>query len=259
MYKSSVFEIVLIMEPNQPIQPIAPQPQSSQPSLQTISPIPKQPSKLPVFLLTLVSLLSISGLVYFYLQTISLKKQIAIEPAPTPTTNQQFPLPISTTNPTADWKTYMAPSKPKTAIQYPTDWKVDEKYITDDNGKYLFSYTVAKGEYSITFSFPSGFGPGVCIFKDQPEFSQELEPGPGSTKCPGDFVEIKSATSIFRRLATPPKKLEDGTIPEWGIYTRDNNGNYVTVPPITYKVPEITDVTQIEIMDQILSTFEPQK
>ena len=219
-----------------------------------------KPSKLPIILLVLISLLSLGGLAYFYLQTQSLEQQLETKLSVIPNaTTSPIPQPSPNNEVPANWQTYTSQSRPVTTIQYPYDWKIDEKYVTDDNGKYLFSYTVSKGQYSITFPFPAGFGPGVCIFKDQPEFYQDLEPNPVSTKCPGDFVEIKSTTSTFRRLATPSKKLEDGTVPEWGIYTRDNNSNYVTVPPIAYKVPDSPDLTQIKIMDQILSTFASQK
>lgn len=239
----------------QPIQPsTTPIPTNITQSAQPMQ--PKQ-SKLPLILLGLISLLSLSGLVYFYMQTQSLKHRLTLQPSTAPNTPTTSSIPSQNTEITTNWQKYTSPSKPVTTIQYPPDWKIDEKYINDDSGKYLFSYTVSKDEYSITFSFPSGFGPGICIFNDQPEFSQDLEPGPGSTKCPGDYVEIKSNSSTFRRLATPPKRLEDGSIPEWGIYTRDPNGNYVTVPPIAYKVPGNPDVNIVKLMDQILSTFEP--
>lgn len=122
------------MEPNQQIQTPPPAPQQlppTPPQIATLTPImtlqPK-PSKLPIILLTLVSLLSLSGLVYFYLQTQSLKQQLTSPSFPTPTpistTNiQPSPTSIPSTDPTTNWKTYTNTSSNYT-IKYPTSWNI---------------------------------------------------------------------------------------------------------------------------------------
>lgn len=98
------------MEPNQLAQEQTTLP--STPPQPIIPPAPvaypqQQPSKIPTILLILISLLSLSGLVYFYLQTQSFKQQIIMQTTPTPnssiTTNTQ---PSPTNNPTTNWETY---------------------------------------------------------------------------------------------------------------------------------------------------------
>lgn len=234
------------MEPSQPVQ-------------ENIQQTPAS-SKFSIILLSSISLISLSGLFYFYQQNQQLKEQIALQASPTPTIPVKTifqPTPII--NEAGDWLSYSSPHN--TIIQYPPDWKLEKKYINDSDGKaeVLFSFSLSKNEYSITVSFPSGYGPGVCIFKDQPEFTQELEPNPVSTKCEGDFVEIKNEISIFRRLAIPPKPLASGAPAEWGIYTKDQYGSYATIPPIAYKVPVNFDVNNVLVMDQILATLKPLK
>lgn len=73
MYKFPVFEIVLMMEPNQPTQ--IPSTTPTQP-LQSTYP-PPSPSKLPIIILVIITLTSVGGLVYFYFQTQSLKNNLA--------------------------------------------------------------------------------------------------------------------------------------------------------------------------------------
>lgn len=97
------------MEPNEIVQQPSSQPptlsQPVTPSAPVIAPQPK-PSKLPIILLTLVSLLSLSGLIYFYFQTQSLKQQITMQPTPTPTPSDTPKVqPSPTDNPTSEWKT----------------------------------------------------------------------------------------------------------------------------------------------------------
>jgi len=257
------------MEPNQisaqPSTTTSITPSNPQP---IVSSLPSaHPSKLPIIILSFLLLASLVGLIYLYMQIKTLKNQLGVDqPASTATlTNSKSlalsPDPSTTIDKTADWKTYTSPQK--TTIQYPPDWKIDTKYtkdINDDTAEdKFFSFTLSKELHSITIAFPDGFGPGICIFKDQPEFVQDLEPNPVSVKCEGEFVEIKGISSIHRRLSAPPKPLENGTPAEWGIYTRNSNDNYITLPPIAYKVPTNYDQKTLATMDHILATFESVK
>lgn len=211
-----------------------------------------------IFVLCLLVAILVGVSAYFYQQTIDLKKDLTIQPSPTPTkSSEESTLPISSpTNLMSDWLTYTSPFK--TTIKYPSDWKLEPKYIKDDTSvtEKLFSFTLSRGLYSITISYPDGFGPGICIFQDQPAYIQDLEPNPVSSKCEGEFVEIKGNSLTFRHLAMPPRPLEDGKAAEWGVYTKDKSGNFVTIPPIAYKVPAKYDTKIVEVMDQILATYD---
>jgi hypothetical protein len=115
------------MEPNQIVEqptqlpPTPPQPMSH-PSITT----QPNPSKFLTILLTLVVLISLSGLVYFYLQTQSLKQQLVLQTKPTPTISDTPKIQTSpTTDPTANWETYTNKDLHIT-FQYPDQFVVVE-------------------------------------------------------------------------------------------------------------------------------------
>lgn len=85
----------------QPISPITnPLPPVVTPTIHSIS---QKPSQLPVVLLSLLSLIFLSGMIYFYLQIQSLKQQLTDKPNPTPISITS-PTPISSSDPTTTWK-----------------------------------------------------------------------------------------------------------------------------------------------------------
>lgn len=135
------------------------------------------------------------------------------------------------------WKTYVGPNN--SSISYPNGWTLASS---------ANQFSLTKGAYTMTFSFPSGFGPGRCIFSDEPDFTSRTPDtlDMGESLCPGEFVQIRGNTLTFRRL--------NGTI-----YTKDKAGRFMTIPPIAYAVPTSVDLATIQEMDQILATFKLQK
>ena len=108
------------MENNQiPVeQPITPPP--------TIV-IPAQPkqSQLPVIILSLLSLIFLSGMIYFYLQAQSLKELTSSKEVNTTSVTQNTPTPIPTTGPTLNWKSYVYQNIVE--IKVPEDYKIVDK------------------------------------------------------------------------------------------------------------------------------------
>ncbi|TXH05021.1 MAG: hypothetical protein E6R05_02360 [Candidatus Moraniibacteriota bacterium] len=227
------------MEPNQPVQqptqltPIPPQPVT--PPTPTLQP---EPTKLPTIFLVLITLLSLAGLIYFYLQTQSLKQQIVKYPTPTPAASDTpTTQPSPTTDPTAKWKTYNYQNIFN--IKIPPDLKiVDKGYGRIEIGNYL-----SAGEYQA-----------------DPE------------NCRGDCSIIESATSksinnIDVRYLTGWWGEIGGNIAQSYIeYVIPHNGKYIylqmqelpftqTTSPIREKVGKVAD-ENTRMLDQILSTFK---
>ena len=168
-----------------------------------------------------------------------------LSPTPTPTV---APRPTPTSDPTANWQTYLSPYNYQ--IKYPAEWSIEN--IPQ-------GFSINQGNYKIVFSFPSAFGPGICIFADSPDFNKNDPDDPimMASKCPGKYVEINGEGFTFRRKETPNMSPEGKQNGQWTIYVKDKDGNFVTVPPIVYEIPTSNyDVSRIELMDQILSTFQ---
>ena len=86
--------------PNQNLT--TPIPPVSMPSVQPVSPKPHQ---LSIILLSLLSLIFLSGMVYFYFQIQSLQQQLIAKPTPNPSSTNS-PAPTSTNDPTVTWQTH---------------------------------------------------------------------------------------------------------------------------------------------------------
>lgn len=158
---------------------------------------------------------------------------------------------------TANWKTYVSPNN--YSIAYPQHWTLASSDATQwqqEAGSPKF--TLTSGAYAITFSFPTGFGPGSCIFSDQPDFARRSPDtlDMGESLCAGEFVEVKGDMYVFRRLSKPTPPPREGGPNTWSIYTKDRTGKFVTIPPITYEAPLSYDGAIVKEMDQILSTFK---
>lgn len=135
------------------------------------------------------------------------------------------------------WKTFVGPNN--SSVSYPEGWTIASA---------ADQFSLTKGAYTMTFSFPSGFGPGRCIFSDELDFTSRTPDtlDMGETLCPGEFTQIQGKTNTFRRF-------------NWSIYTKNKVGRFMTIPPITYVVPTSVDPTIVQEMDQILSTLKLQK
>ncbi len=119
-------------------------------------------SKLPVILLVLVSLISLSGFVYFYIQTQSLKQQLTSQPSPTPTQSTRATQPSPVTNSTANWQKYNN-DKYGVSIKYPhnwynqtlSDWSFntafdDHNFVIPEGTEFLPTISLAFNEYMDT-------------------------------------------------------------------------------------------------------------
>lgn len=122
--------------------------------------------------------------------------------------------------------------------------------INDQNSQKL---TISKGLYKLTILWPSAYGPGICLFDDE---SRTGAPEMASY-CEGKFVEIISnnGKETHRRLVTP-EKFND--YQQWEVYTKEKT-YFVTVPPIRITAPLDYKADQVDIVDQILSSFNSTK
>lgn len=223
---------------------IPPIPSSSSPTL----PLPKpSSSKLSFVIITIIlfALISVAGYfayLHFYPHTTSL-------PVPTIQPSEP-PLPIDSPSPSPSpeitWKKYV--SKNSFQVMYPSDWVI----TTDSLG-----FAVVKNDYQVKFDVPSSFKPKTCIFSDNPNYNSYATSS-ATTKaliCPGDFKEISAQKYTFRRKLAPDPSPSEGQNLVWSIFNKDSNGNFVTLPPISYQTPTSYNTNTVLLMDQILSTF----
>ncbi len=113
-------------EQTQPTQPVTTTPVAPVDP----SPISPKTSNLPVIILSLLSLLFLSGTVYFYLQVKTMKeKELVSIPSPAPQTMTANPTPMleptvsPISNEMSNWQTYTN-QKYGFTFKYPLDWKV---------------------------------------------------------------------------------------------------------------------------------------
>ncbi len=235
--------------PNQ--NPIIPTP----PIVTYTNPLLASTSKTPWMLILLIVVL-FGTASYFGYQNYQLKQQLTAQ-QPTPSESPKIvinsPAPSTSAVVTEDsmgnWETYKNAVR-KYTVQFPSDWKIDKsKAETSMDDPYGAVLTISKGEYSINITWPNAYGPGLCIFDDQPRID---DPGMIGT-CEGEFVEFKSNSgkSINRRLVKPDTLK--GFV-QWPVYSK-NEDVFVTVPPMSFKAPLKYELSDIETMDQILSTL----
>lgn len=243
------------MDQTTPTQTSAPlQPSPVQPNVEHVDiHASKSRSYTSLFVVLLVLCIGIIGALFYQNQTL---KQQAINSKTTPTQEvTETPLESPPVEPTAimikrdNWKTYTNPVR-HYAIQYPTAWKLDsskaETKLENDFGATL---TLTKGSYAITIQWPSAYGPGICLFDDQPRVED-----PGMiTYCKGAYIEFSSVdnSTTYRHLVTPESQKDHV---QWEVYTK-NKDAFVTVPPTRFIAPLTYDQTSIEEMNQILATL----
>ena len=205
----------------------------------------------------LVVLALIGGAYYFgtLKNKPNLSPAVSVQPSSNPTVKP-------TTDPTASWKTYTTKDG-KWSFKYPSGWVLTDNSKNVDlygDGKIQFQkdITLSSGEYKIKSYDPLAWSPSVCIFSDSPEFNNPYSDNLilANSKCPGDFIEIKGLQSTFRRRTVPNTDPEGKPNGQWTVFVKDPNGNFVTVPPITYQIPLEHGQSTILQMDQILSTFK---
>ena len=169
------------MEPNQPIeQPtqLPPPPQPTVPPAHTpLSITQPKPSKLPIILLSLISVLSLSGLVFFYLQTQSLKQQASVQPSPTALTTTQPSPPTTSASPISNSPLFQ---------------------IKDLNLTFQLPTKLLKLGNWETATLPSDTGNNIC-FHLVPSTSWLVKPvrAGGGGICSGKYLTINSVSSDF--------------------------------------------------------------
>ncbi|MBU2051875.1 DUF2681 domain-containing protein, partial [Patescibacteria group bacterium] len=159
---------------------------------------PKASWTIPLVLILAIFSLAISG--YLFWQNRQLQNQLATMQTPSPSPLTTVPSPSGSpqpmaeaADPTAGWETYTSPKNH--SIMYPPDWLVETSPENDWKAEVgVPKFSVSKNGYKIVFSFPTAFGPGICIFSDHPDFTNEFLDNPilAESKCPGGFVEIKA-------------------------------------------------------------------
>jgi hypothetical protein len=236
------------MEPALPPQTPIP---ATPPQTQSITPTPIKSNSSPLMVFVMIILLLALGATgFFAYQNWQLRQKIfQIQSVPTPTL---IITPSSSQDSTSTWNVYKN-SNPSYSIRYPLDWTIDTTKAkqNEETGAQL---TIYKDGYKLVIDWPTGFGPGVCVFSDNPLFGKEKEGPIGD--CVGNFIQFNSISQVFRRLEKPDLiPPENPTSASWGIYTKDKGGNFVTVPPIQYTAPINYDEKIVKIMDQILSTY----
>ncbi len=160
--------------------------------------------------------------------------------------------PITTSVPpsVSDWKTFKH-TNPGYEIQYPHDWQIDTIYADSNNMKKI-ELSMNNSDYAISITWPQTIEPAFCIFSDNAQFGKGLKI---NHDCPGEFVEFKSDTSVFRR-SLKPFIIDDILINNWSIYMKNSSGEFVSLPQITYKFPKNYDTNLIVEMDHILTTLK---
>jgi|GEM_PF-889017 len=211
---------------------------------QPLVPSPHQTQKWPFITLSALLVVATSAAAYFYFfpRQITQTNTVLATPTPTPVAFVT-PTPAATPNSTTSWETYLSETK-NYLIKYPPTWNIDTSKAELDLDARL---TIFKNEYKITILWPSAFGPGICVFDDQ----DRTNAPDMASYCEGKYKQFLSNNDqeTHRRLVSPNKYLE------WPVYTLYNE-HFTTAPPIKYQAPVNYDPEQIEIMDQIISTYQ---
>lgn len=151
-------------------------------------------------------------------------------------------------SPTTNLLTYTS-ARHQVSFEYPPSWSVEEV----DGAVPLIK--ISRENYLINIDFPDGFGPGVCIFSDHPDFTKEIE-GPVE-KCGKDFVVIPTIQGELRRRLYDV--INDTTF-GWQILSKNTqSGYFVTVPLISYQTPRYYDEKILKEMDLIIATYKGSK
>lgn len=207
--------------------------------------VKNKPNQLmPVISVAAFVILALGAIGFLYYQNQQLKTMLAKYQTPAP---QATASPISTPNPTANWKTYTNTVRGY-SIQYPGDWTINtSKAETKPDNVNGAELDFTKDGYKLTIIWPSAYGPSICIFDDQPKGDiPEM-----ASLCQGNFKEFSAGT---KRRLIKPEVLSDHV--QWEIYSKEKTF-FVTVPPTRYTAPLKYDDGTVLIMDNILSTFKP--
>lgn len=141
------------------------------------------------------------------------------------------------------------------SISYPPEWSL-EFSKTDasspgghpqisDKGDNL---TISHNNYRLVIEFPETYNPNICIYDD------ESRDKPGNSYCEGEFKEFYGKDNeIYRRLVKPYTIGGNW----WLIHTKDGD-QYTNWPSVKYFAPPDYQDGKINLMDQILSTFESE-
>lgn len=208
-------------------------------------------------LIVILVVLIFSGLVgYLWYQNQQLRSQLESQKSVTAVPeNQITTTPISNTpspdtqplveSPATNLTTYTS-VRHQVSFDYPPSWSVEEV----DGAVPLIK--IRRENYLINIDFPDGFGPGVCIFSDHPDFAKDID-GPVE-KCGSDFIVIPTPNGELRRRLYDV--INDTTF-GWQVLSKNTeSGYFVTVPPITYHTPRYYDENILKEMDLIIASYK---
>lgn len=243
------------MEPTQipTEQPIItpPAPVVSQPVLQpaapTYLPVEQKPNNLPIFILSVLLIISLAGMAYLYTQIQSLKNQTS---PPTPVA-QVIPSPVVTSvatatptgsaaaDPTASWKTYTNKGL-GFEVKYPPTVKIDKEMNDQYNKATLFMGSNINFQVSLrTGKDIEGIVLDKYYYMDNPDFTKSTLSG--------------KVANIYIQDMSKNECVSDGTGPgcplSYVVYASMNNGSL-------YHVGFFGDATLSDTEKLILSTFK---
>lgn len=136
-------------------------------------------------------------------------------------------------------------------IKHPEDWAPKIEEVGEGNSIFYLS----KGPNRISISFLNAFGPMAVIFRDHPQFDEELD-NPVIEKWEGEYVSIFTERGEMRRLVEPVgDSSENDSLGVWPVLSGEDSEVFVTVPPISY-VAVKGDRDLLSEMDEILATLE---
>jgi len=259
---------------NQTVQSQNPATQPQTPPQQPPSPPPQPAIKKSILVpvLLVITILALAAAGVFAYQNFSLKQQTTQPtpaslptPLPTPPPTQTTAIPSPTTDPFANWKTYVTKDS-KHSFRYPPDWIIEDKskevdLYQDGNLQLQHDILISKDDYSIKSYNPLAWGPGVCIFSDHEDFDKSFpnDEMQNASKCPGDFVEFDGTEFTYRRYQYPDQQGIDTEI-IWSIYSKSSQSDqFVSASAFgitSFVSPTNYDPLILTTMDQILSTFQ---
>lgn len=152
---------------------------------------------------------------------------------------------------TTTWKTYTNQS-PNYSIDRPSDWDLatSDSYTLPGKDAKNHALVVSNGDYKLILTIPFAFGPDLCIFDDE----SRVDAPEMASFCEGEFVEKLGYGQVARRRLVAPEIYPDRA--QWTVYSKNNEGAFVTIPPISYEAPLEFDEEMIELMDQIVASYQ---
>ena len=226
---STVDDILFDMDP---INPIAGNPEALNPEGKSSN------SNITIISMALFVLMSLVVVGFLYYQNQQLKSMLASYQVPVVS-----PTPTATTDPTADWKTYIN-EKGKFTFKYPDD-------VTIENQKNI-SNTVGIGITDTVKAFNSSGGSSGIPYFINIEYNQPLNKN--STTPDGLKIDNQQEINVDGKVAT--QYVYEVTKLQVGFDVGDKTENIFIKNNSNSILIQLTDYTKLTLFNQILSTFK---